>query len=141
MSHLGYYLKRIQVFLPIKAHEVVERLGEEQEISQSRVVSDLVVDALNARGALNNQQAIHQAVDQVGLKQFRDNAGVDFQKIAANTANTDFQAARMNVLHEMPPEKEPAVRSRTPKQPSSSIDDDDLKLLKNQKMLKELGLL
>ena len=58
MKHLGYYLKRIQVFLPIKAHEVVERLAEEQEISQSRVVSYLVVDALNARCALNNQQAI-----------------------------------------------------------------------------------
>lgn len=74
-----------------------------------------MADALNARGALNNQQAIHQAVDQVGLKQFRDNAGVDFQKIATNTANTDFQAARMNVLHEMSPVKEPAVRSSTQK--------------------------
>lgn len=82
-----------------------------------------MVDALNARGALNNQQAIHQAVDQVGLKQFLDNAGVDFQKIATNTGITDFQAARMNVLHEMPPEKEPAVRSSTPEQPSNSIDD------------------
>ena len=40
----------------------------------------------------------------------------------------------MNILHEMPPEPEP-------EQPSTAIDDDDLKLLKKLKMLKELGLL
>ena len=141
MKHLGYYLKRIQVFLPIKAHEVVERLAEEQEISQSRVVSYLVVDALNARCALNNQQAISssswssrfEAVPRqrwCGLSedcyQYRDywfSSGTDerspWDATGEGTSGTQQHTRATIELHRW----------------------CDLKLLKNQQMLKELGLL
>ena len=119
--------KRIQVLLPIKAQAVVERLADEDEVSQSRVVSILVTEALVARGELGNWKV--QSREQVAQE-----LGVDVQTIAPNTGNTAFQAARMNVLHETPPEPEQ-------EQPSPAIEDDDLKLLKKLKMLKELGLL
>ena len=142
---MGTTKKRIQVLLPSRIALVVERLAEEMECSQSRVVSRLCDEALLTRGEFQGsnpkQEAIHEAVpvagatvEQIGVKQFLDNAGVDFQTTATNTRNTAFQAARMNVLHEMPPEPEP---EETP----AAIEDDDLRLLKKLKLLKELGLL
>ena len=89
----------------------MERLAEEQEISQSRVVSDLVVEALKARGLWVS--ALHHANQQKKAALL----GLDVQTIAPK------------------PEPEPQ------EQPSTAIDDDDLKLLKKLKMLKELGLL
>ena len=119
--------KRIQVLLPLGAHDVVERLAEEQEISQSRVVSDLVVEALKARGEMLTPHQKH-------FQKTAEKLGLDVQTIATNNhGNNHLQKQRLNILHEMPPEKE--------EQPSTAIDDDDLKLLKKLKMLKELGLL
>ena len=113
--------KRIQVLLPIKAQAIIERLADEEEISQSRVVSTLVTEALAARGELGNWQVKTPA-------QVADDFGVDVRMIAPTKAerNTAFQAAREEAQEQEQP---------------SAIDDDDLKLLKKLKMLKELGLL
>ena len=128
--------KRIQVLLPVVAQDIVERIAEEEEISHSRVVSDLVVEALKARGLWistlqhANQQLAERRAEKLGL---------DVQTIATrNPDNNHLQKQRLNIVHDMPPEPEPEPE---PEQPSTAIDDDDLKLLKKLKMLKELGLL
>ena len=120
--------KRIQVLLPIKAQAIIERLADEDEVSQSRVVSILVTEALVARGELGNWKV--QTREQVA-----QDLGVDVQTIAPTKAGNkpidQFWEATRKAREE----------AEQQEQPSTAIEDDDLKLLKKLKMLKELGLL
>ncbi len=106
------------MLLPVVAQDIVERLAEEEEISQSRVVSDLVVEALKARGLWVS--ALHHANQKKAAARSGapEELGLDIQTIAPK------------------PKPEPE-----PEQPSATVSDDDLRLLKKLKLLKELGLL
>jgi hypothetical protein len=118
------------VLLPLQAQDVVERLAEEEEISHSRVVSNLVVEALKARGEMLTPHQKH-------AQKKAEELGLDVQTIATrNPENNHLQKQRLNILHEIPPEPEPE-----PEETPAAIDDDDLRLLKKLKLLKELGLL
>ena len=120
--------KRIQVLLPVKAQAIIERIADEEEVSQSRVVSTLVTEALAARGELGNWQV--RTPDQVAQE-----LGVDVQTIAPTKAGNKPIDQFWEVTQKAREEAEEQ------EQPSTAIDDDDLKLLKKLKLLKELGLL
>ena len=115
------------MLLPLVAQDIVERLAEEEEISQSRVVSDLVVEALKARGEMLTPHQKH-------AEKTAERLGLDVQTIA--TKPEPEPSPQRDVSGSVEP------HLVTPQeQPSVSIDDEDLKLLKKLKLLKELGLL
>ena len=136
---MGTTKKRIQVLLPSRIHAVVERLAKEMECSQSRVVARLCDEALMTRGEYEST-----------AKQVLDNAGVDFQTTAINTRTpgqpSPWKQMEERVLTQAHVyDQVPSLREEPPEteqeQLPAAVDDDDLKLLKKLKMLKEVGLL
>ena len=115
--------KRIQVLLRDRIAELVEGLAECEGVSVSRLCGGLIEEALKARGPLTLDGQLHARghAQEVSVEEL----GLDIQTIAPKPE----------------PEPEPQRDVVTPQEQPSAIDDDDLRLLKKLKMLKELGLL
>ncbi len=115
--------KRVQVLLRDRIAELVEGLAECEGVSVSRLCGQLIEEALKANGELTIDHQLHA---RAGVKvQTIEGRGLDIQTIAPKPE----------------PAPQPDVVTPQAQEQPSAIDDDDLKLLKKLKMLKELGLL
>lgn len=104
--------KRIQVLLRDRVYEIVEALSGDENLPMSKVCSMLIEESLMARGEFSKSRP-------------------------ADTPGFIPKGVEMKVVAK----QDPIENARESLAAASGIDDEDLKLLRKLKMLKELNLL
>ena len=135
--------KRVQVLLRDRIADIVEGLAECEGISVSRVCGALIEEALKAKGPLTLDGQLHArgGAQEVSPEEL----GLDSRKIAPTQAGNkpidQFLEATQQTREEAGMKSELVTENNRTKRPTDDLDDDDLKLLRKLKMLKELNLL
>ena len=111
--------KRLQVTVSDRVGGIIEAIAEEENTSVSKVAAALVEEGLRVRGALSKESRINE--------------------VLPPSAERD-SVVRRDSLEAWAQERGLSVQT-TENTAAQDLGDDDMKLLKKLKMLKELGLL
>ena len=111
--------KRLQVTVSDRVGGIIEAIAEEENTSVSKVAAALVEEELRVRGTLSKESRINEVLPPSAERDSvfrRDSLEAWAQERGLSVQTTENTAAQ-------------------------DLGDDDMKLLKRLKMLKELGLL
>ena len=113
--------KRVQVLLRERVAEIIEGIADEENLSQSKVCSALIEEALLTRGVFNKNSHIREVLPSTPERDsiMRKDSLLD----AVDTANRKVEV------------------TQNQKTGTDEMDDETLKLLRKFKMLQELNLL
>jgi len=113
--------KRVQVLLRDRVAEIIEGIAEEENLSQSKVCGALIEEALLTRGVFSKNSHIRE--------------------VLPSTPTRDSVMRKDSLLDAVDIAERKVEVTQNRKTETDDLEDEDLKLLRKSKMLKELNLL